>query len=163
MTIFLGIDPGLRQTGWGIIAKNISISYIASGIIKTISDEKISSHRSDPRALGLIYNGIQKIIVDYKVSQCAIENTYVNSNPISSLKLAQARAAAIVACYNNGCMPYEYPASTIKKTITGKGNADKLQVQKMIQIQLGYVGGTQMDETDAIAIAMCHALQHKFL
>ncbi len=163
MSIFLGIDPGLKKTGWGIITKHgTSISYVASGVVQTTHVCcNTQSHRSNTEALNMIYNEIKDVIAMYRPLHCAVENTYVNSNAITSLKLAQARAVALIACCSSGHIPYEYQASTIKKIITGKGNADKLQVQKMVRIQLGYTVQKHMDESDAIAIAMCHVLLHK--
>ena len=155
--VFLGIDPGLRKTGWGIIIRNGNqLKYLASGLIK-------NDKSSDLIALSLlgIFNGISKVISDYKPSYVAIENTYVNNNPLSSLKLAQARAAAIIACAKYGIIPSEYQASTIKKIVSGKGNADKNDIHKMITLQLGYISTESHDETDAIAIAMCNALFQK--
>lgn len=151
----LGIDAGLRRTGWGIVKKhNQRLSYVASGVIIT----KLSS---DAEALGQIFDEIFSVIGQYQPHCCAIENTYVNKNPLSSLKLAQARAAAIVACAKHNLAPYEYPASTIKKIVAGKGNADKIQVNKMISLQLGAIKPRTHDESDAVAIAMCCALSRE--
>ncbi len=161
MTLFLGIDSGLRKTGWGIVRKeNSKIKYVASGVLKTKIIEKSSEHRSDAPALYEIFECIRNIINEYKPDRCSIENTYVNNNPMSSLKLAQARAAAIVACSSAGLIPSEYQASTIKKVVSGKGNADKTQVNKMISLQLGNIKTETSDESDAIAIAMCDALSN---
>ncbi len=161
MTLFLGIDSGLRKTGWGIVRKdNKGIKYIASGVLKTKITDKGPEHKSDALALKEIFEYIIDIINQYKPDRCSIENTYVNNNPISSLKLAQARAAAIVACSVSGLIPSEYQASTIKKVVSGKGNADKTQVNKMISLQLGNIKTETSDESDAIAIAMCDALSN---
>ena len=96
--------------------------------------------------------------MQYCPSHSAIENTYINNNPLSSIKLAQARAAAILACSNHNMIPREYQASTIKKIVSGKGNADKIEVNKMITLQLGNIQTETSDESDAIATAMCDAL-----
>jgi crossover junction endodeoxyribonuclease RuvC len=148
--VFLGIDPGLRKTGWAIIKKNCDkLQYIASGVIKTIGTYS---------PLLEIFNCIDQVIFQYNPSHAAIENTYVNENPISSLKLAQARGAAIIACAKNRLIPSEYQASTIKKVVAGKGNGNKADVYKMITLQLGYISSETYDESDAIAIAMCDSL-----
>jgi crossover junction endodeoxyribonuclease RuvC len=154
--ICLGIDPGLNKTGWAVIKKsNQSLKYLGSGIIKSEANKHLGEQ------LVAIFNGIIAVIEKYHPSHAAIENTYVNSNASSSLKLAQARAAAIVACGKNGIIPIEYQASTIKKVISGKGNATKPSVYKMITLQLGYISPTTYDESDAVAIAMCHTLFQK--
>ena len=155
--VFLGVDPGLNSTGWGIIKKNGSrLEYIISGVIKTNCSKTSIAYQ-----LLEIFNDISRVISQYNPSHVAIENTYVNENPSSSLKLAQARAAAIIASAQSGLIPTEYQASTIKKVVTGKGNADKAQVDKMITLQLGSIIYKTHDESDAIAIAMCDALFHK--
>lgn len=162
MTFFLGIDSGLRKTGWGLVKKdNFKLVYIASGVLKTKVKPVGDHYRSDAEALSEIYNFIYETIQHYKPHYCSIENTYVNNNAISSLKLAQARAAAIVACANHRILPREYQASTIKKIVTGKGNSDKLQVYKMISLQLGNISVETNDESDAIAVAMCDALSNR--
>lgn len=156
--IFLGIDPGLNKTGWGILEKSQNnLRYINSGVIKTKLDRE-----SIAEPLLEIFNEITNVILQYKPSHAAIENTYVNNNPISSLKLAQARAVAIVACAKNGLIPSEYHASTIKKVVSGKGNSNKDDIYKMITLQLGHIKDKiYSDESDAIAIAMCNALFQK--
>ena len=157
--IFLGIDPGLNKTGWGIIQKcSNSLKYINSGVIKTKVDRE-----SIAEPLLEIFNEISNVILQYQPSYAAIENTYVNNNPISSLKLAQARAAAIVACAKNGLIASEYQASTIKKVVSGKGNSNKDEIFKMLTLQLGYIENKKYDdESDAIAVAMCDALFQKY-
>jgi crossover junction endodeoxyribonuclease RuvC len=161
MTFFLGIDSGLRNTGWGIIKKyGAKLTYIASGVIKTKADNQQDIYKSDALALKKIYDMINNVIMQYQPIHSAIENTYINNNPISSIKLAQARAVAILACSNNNMIPREYQASTIKKVVTGKGNADKIEVNKMIILQLGNIQTETTDESDAIATAMCDALSN---
>ena len=161
MTFFLGIDSGLRNTGWGIVKKeNTKITYIASGVIKTKAQNQQDIYKSDALALNKIYSAINDIIVQYQPNHCAIENTYINNNPLSSIKLAQARAVAILACSNHNMIPKEYQASTIKKVVAGKGNAEKIEVSKMISLQLGNIKTETNDESDAIAIAMCDALSN---
>lgn len=152
--LFLGIDPGLRKTGWAVIKKNASqLQYIKSGIIKTSNGRESIAY-----PLVELFNGILQVISQYNPSYVAIENTYVNENPASSLKLAHARAAAIIASAKNGLIPSEYQASTIKKVVSGNGKADKDQLYNMIALQLGSIKCETHDESDAIAIAICDAL-----
>ncbi len=161
MTFFLGIDSGLRNTGWGIIKKDgTKLTYITSGVIKTKADNQQDIYKSDALALKKIYDMISNVIMQYQPSRSAIENTYINSNPLSSIKLAQARAVAILACSMHNMIPREYQASTIKKVVTGKGNADKIEVNKMITLQLGHIKTETSDESDAIATAICDALSN---
>ena len=161
MNYFLGIDSGLRRIGWGLILKDKQkLLYIASGVFKTTIGNTEIYYHSDGIALKEIYNFIYNLISEKKPTHCAVENTYVNNNPLSSLKLAQARSAVIIACCNHDLLPREYQASTIKKIVSGRGNADKLELHKMINIQLGNIKTTTNDESDAIAIAMCDALHH---
>jgi len=156
---FLGIDPGLRRTGWAIIRKDKTcLKYIASGVIQPrYTIQSIAYQLID------IFNGICHVISQYEPSYVAIENTYVNENPASSLKLAQARSAAIIASAKYGLIPSEYQASTIKKTVSGNGNADKEQLYKMITLQLGFIKCKTNDESDAIAIAICDTLFQKLV
>jgi crossover junction endodeoxyribonuclease RuvC len=152
--LFLGIDPGLRKTGWAIISKNdCNLVYIASGIIQPQHPRKSIAY-----PLIDIFNGLCQVISNYHPSYVAIENTYVNENAASSLKLAQARSAAIIASARHGLIPSEYQASTIKKVVSGNGKADKKQLYKMITLQLGVIQCQTDDESDAIAIAICDTL-----
>jgi crossover junction endodeoxyribonuclease RuvC len=149
--LIIGIDPGLIKTGWGIIEKNSNhIKYIASGVIKTST-----SKRMEERLLN-IYSKIDKIIKTYKPEHFAIEETFVNDNPLTSLKLGQARGVAILTGALNGLPVSEYSANLIKKTITGAGKADKIQVQQMIKYILPISNFETSDEADALAIAICH-------
>ncbi|CAL7959957.1 Crossover junction endodeoxyribonuclease RuvC [Alphaproteobacteria bacterium] len=128
----LGIDAGLRRTGWGVVLKSkTQLEYIAAGIINNLYTEVGLTKR-----LGAIFDQIRHVIQTYKPDHCSIENTYINSNYETSLKLAQARTAAMLACYAEGLVPVEYQASTIKKSITGSGKADKVQIAKMVSLFL---------------------------
>ena len=162
--IILGIDPGLLHTGWAVICKknNKDLSYIDSGVIHSIPKIGNGQKKSQYFAikLGLIFAELEKIINRHKPNTTAIENTYVNTNFNSSLKLSQARAAAILACTVNDLQITEYQAKTVKKTLTGSGIADKTQMTKMINLYLrDVIMIRSYDEADAIAIAICHA-QH---
>ncbi|MBN8827796.1 MAG: crossover junction endodeoxyribonuclease RuvC [Sphingobacteriia bacterium] len=148
----LGIDPGLNNVGWGIIDKNGSkIVFVASGAIKTSSKESL-----DKRLLHISEN-IKQVIEAYTPQTVAIEETYVNVNPKSSLVLGIARGAIIltVASLNVPCSYYE--PMLIKKTITGSGKADKEQIQKMVRLLLPTADFATHDAADALAIAFCHS------
>tara|TARA_B110000503_G_C6787967_1_gene266040 strand:- start:31 stop:528 length:498 start_codon:yes stop_codon:yes gene_type:complete len=152
--IFLGIDPGLNKTGWGFISCiNVnSFQYIASGIIKTNKTLKQAER------LLHIYNGVTEIVETFKPNFSAIENTYVNANYESSLKLAQGKGSSLIALAQKGLCINEYPAKTIKKVVTGLGNASKDQVKKMVEVLLPSKHTTSHDENDALAIAICDLL-----
>jgi crossover junction endodeoxyribonuclease RuvC len=155
--IFLGIDPGLNNTGWGMVlyGGKDSFEYVDSGVIST------KSNLLQAERLKIIFDGVMEKLELYKPSYAAIENTYVNINNASSLKLAQAKAAALIALAKGGININEYPAKTIKKIVTGSGNADKEQVKKMMQIWLPNKYIENADEADAVAIALCDALSNK--
>ena len=154
---FLGIDPGLNFTGWGVIEYKgaDSFSYIASGVIKT------STKTNHPERLNQIFSQSLEIIHQYNPEVVAIEDTYVNINSQSSIKLAQAKAATIIATSQSNISLVEYPAKKVKKTITGTGNADKNQMIKMIKYWLPDVSTKVSDEADALAIALCYASHYK--
>jgi|GEM_PF-112488 len=185
----IGIDPGLRCTGWGVIEvesqSHTKLRYHASGVIRTSSVKKqdrgaiaedcsVMDYRDyaklmsgDKRDGGTIawritriYGALSELFTKFNISGGAIENTYTNINSASSLKLAHARAAAIIAAYNGGVVLQEYPAKTIKKMISGDGNADKEQLQRSVLMHLPNVELSQVkcsDESDALAIAICCA------
>lgn len=150
----LGIDPGLNKTGWAIIEKgrDNSLKLIASGLIKTNPKDPISQR------LLVIHEALNQLFQAHKIASAAIEETYVNTNFASSLKLSHARAAAILSCAIMGIHTQEYGAKTVKKNITGNGNAEKDQVGFMIQRIIPGSQNISQDINDAIAIAICHAL-----
>jgi crossover junction endodeoxyribonuclease RuvC len=150
--IILGIDPGSRITGYGII-KSIKQQqqYLTSGCIKITSNDW--GYR-----LKQIYDDLLQIITQYKPQQISIEKIFVHKNASSALKLGQARGAAIVAAATIGIPIHEYSARQIKQAVVGFGNADKKQVQSMVQTILSLDKKPQEDAADALAIAMCHGL-----
>ena len=154
---FLGIDPGLNFTGWGVIdyISNDKFNYIASGVIKTST--KMDYHLR----LNHIFTEALKIITLHSPIYAAIEDTYVNVNNKSSIMLAQAKAASIIAITQNNLPITEYAAKKIKKTISGSGNADKSQIIKMMSYWLPNITVKLPDEADALAIALCHASHYK--
>ncbi|QSP93635.1 crossover junction endodeoxyribonuclease RuvC [Marinobacter salinisoli] len=151
MAIILGVDPGSRITGYGIIrSEGRRIEYIDSGCIRV--GEKVMSER-----LQAIFHGLATLIGEYRPDQFAIEQVFMARNPDSALKLGQARGAAIVSAANSGLPVHEYSARQVKQAVVGKGGADKAQVQHMVQALLGLSRKPQADAADALAIALCHA------
>lgn len=152
MTKILGIDPALTKTGWGMIEVNgNSFKYIASGLIRT-NDKKTM-----PERLKEIHSQLIPIISLYKPNIASIEETFVNVNPVSSLKLGHARGAIMLSLSICDIELHEYSATAIKKSITGVGRAQKQQIQAMIDILLPKNEAKTEDESDALAAAICHA------
>ena len=151
MAIILGIDPGSRTTGFGLInAVGARTEYITSGCIRVGTTDL-------PSRLANIFTGIGDIIRQYKPQQFAIEQVFMAKNPDSALKLGQARGAAIVAATQAQLPVAEYSARQIKQSVVGKGSADKTQVQHMVKHLLNLSGTPQADAADALAVALCHA------
>ncbi len=149
--IIIGVDPGLIKTGWGIINKiDNQVKYIASGAIKTNTKLSLSE-----RLLN-IHNEVDKLIKTYKPEYFSIEETFVNNNPVSSLKLGHARGVAILAAALNNIPVFEYSPNLIKKTITGAGKAEKQQMAAMIRYIFPCASPKSEDEVDALCIAVCH-------
>jgi len=150
-TRILGIDPGSRQTGYGIIDsdKNNSI-HVDSGCIY-VKGESFADR------LGYIFQQVGEIIAEYQPSELSIEQVFVNKNVDSAMKLGQARAAAICAAVNAGLDVSEYTPKAVKSAVVGTGNASKEQVQHMMSMLLRLEKGLQADQADALGIALCHA------
>ncbi|OBV39027.1 crossover junction endodeoxyribonuclease RuvC [Janthinobacterium psychrotolerans] len=150
--IILGIDPGLRTTGFGVIEKHGSkLRYIASGTVKTASEGAL------PPRLKIILQGVTEIIATYRPDCAAIEKVFVNVNPQSTLLLGQARGAAICALVNADLDVAEYTALQLKQAVTGHGKAAKEQVQDMVARLLCLPGLPGSDAADALGVAICHA------
>lgn len=148
MTVIIGIDPGSRRTGYGIIqVAGQRYNYVTSGHID------LTTYSACER-LRQIFLNLQKILLEFKPHEAAIEQVFMHENPNSALKLGQARGAAIVAL---DIPVTEYSAREVKKSVVGSGAAAKEQVQFMVQRLLNLNGRLQADAADALAIAMCHA------
>jgi crossover junction endodeoxyribonuclease RuvC len=148
----LGIDPGLRITGFGVIEKHGNqLVYVASGCIK--SNDK----QSLPERIKTLFAGISEVIVTYAPDQAAVEKVFVNVNPQSTLLLGQARGAAISALVHAGLPVAEYTALQTKQAVVGHGKAAKDQVQAMVIRLLNLPGAPTADAADALACAICHA------
>jgi crossover junction endodeoxyribonuclease RuvC len=148
----LGIDPGLRRTGWGLIeAEGNRLIPIACGSVET----------SERAALGVrlvaIHNGLQAVIAQYQPHEAAVEATFVNANATATLKLGQARGIAMLVPAQAGLTVAEYAPNLIKKTIVGAGHGEKAQIRMMIGVLLPKAEPQSEDAADALAIAVCHA------
>ncbi len=151
MARILGIDPGSRITGFGIVeADGGAPRYIASGTIRT-------DGAAFPERLKIIYTELTALLAEYRPEQVAIEQVFVHRNPSSALKLGQARGAAICACVVAGLPVAEYTPGEIKQAIVGGGGAGKEQVQYMVRMLLKVSGELQLDASDALAVALCHS------
>lgn len=151
----LGIDPGSRITGYGIIDSDGRRSiHVASGCIRT-TDSGL------PARLQVIFSGVQELMARYHPAAVAVEQVFMARNADSALKLGQARSAAICATFQAGGGPgaevHEYAARAIKQAIVGIGHADKAQVSHMVAVLLNYREALQVDASDALAVALCHA------
>lgn len=149
----LGVDPGLIKTGWGIIqvGNANSISYIASGTIYTDVKRPLNER------LQMLHDGLSQVINLHQPNESAIEETFLNKNPMSSLKLGHARGSLILTMGLSGLNLSEYSATKIKKTVTGVGRADKNQVGVMVKFILPKAQPKTEDEADALAVAICHS------
>jgi crossover junction endodeoxyribonuclease RuvC len=148
----LGLDPGLRCTGWGVVSVEGSrLTHIAHGVIRP--DDKLPL--SD--RLLVLFDAVSAILVEHWPHEAAIEETFVNNNPSSTLKLGHARAAAMIAPAKAGLLVAEYAATVVKKAVVGTGGADKTQVAFMVRRLLPTAGDPSADAADALAVAICHA------
>lgn len=157
MALILGIDPGSRKTGFGIInTQGPRAVYVSSGVIRVPDD-------SLPQRLKLIFDSVTEIILEYSPDEMAIEHVFMAKSAGSALKLGQARGAAIVAGVNQNLPVSEYEARKIKQSVVGNGAADKIQVQHMVKTLLQLPSTPQEDAADALATALCHANTHQHM
>ena len=153
----LGIDPGSRITGFGVIESDGRHSrFLASGCVRTGSDDF-------PQRLGEIFQGIDQVLAEHRPQQVAVEQVFMARNVNTAIKLGQARGAAIVAAVRHDLPVFEYTPRAVKQALVGNGGAEKEQVQHMIRVLLGLQGKMGLDESDALAIALCHAHSHSNL
>jgi crossover junction endodeoxyribonuclease RuvC len=148
----LGIDPGLRRTGWGLVeADGNRLIYVACGSVET----------SERAALGdrlvVIHDGLAQVIEQYRPHEAAVENTFVNANAVATLKLGQARGIAMLVPAKAGLVVAEYAPNVVKKTVVGAGHGEKAQIRMMIGVLLPKADPQSEDAADALAIAVCHA------
>ncbi len=150
MAVILGIDPGSRVCGYGVIsAIGNKLEYLSSGCIK-VADLPFTDR------LQIIFEGVTEIIERYQPIEVAVEEIFVGKSAVSALKLGQARGAVIVACTNQQLPVYEYPPNQIKKALVGRGRADKSQMQHMASSILKLSANPQKDASDALCVAICH-------
>ena len=154
----LGIDPGSRTTGFGIIdVVGREQIYVVSGCIRTIKNDELAGR------IGIIVENISELIATYRPTVAAVERVFVNVNPAATLMLGQARGAAIAALVLRGLPVYEYTALQVKQAVVGQGKAAKEQVQNMVVQMLKLSGTPQADAADGLAIALTHALRNQGL
>lgn len=148
----LGLDPGLRHTGWGVIdVSGNRLRHVADGAVH--SDDR----RSLADRLVQLHDGIVAVIDAYGPTEAAVEETFVNKNPSSTLKLGLARGVALLVPARAGLSVAEYPANLVKKSVVGAGHADKRQIQMMVRTLLPGAAVETPDAADALAVAICHA------
>lgn len=151
----LGIDPGSRVTGYGIIE-------LAGALTRPVAWGGIRTKGDHAERLKQIFAGVGDLVDEHSPDEIAIERVFVNRNPDSALKLGQARAAALCATFGHEIPVHEYAAREVKKALAGNGGADKSQVEYMVKVLLGLRGKMQADAADALAIAVCHAHVRQF-
>ncbi len=152
MQRILGIDPGSRITGYGIIDSGYGkVAFVSCGVIKTTPRFPLANRLNE------IFEGINEVIQIHDPEVAAVEEVFMASNPNSALKLGQARGAAVVAAMQNGLGVHDYSAKKVKRAVVGYGQAEKGQVQHMIRMLLGLSATPSNDAADALAVAICHA------
>ena len=150
--ILIGIDPGLQSTGWGVIEANGNrLRHVANGQVRSRADDALGQR------LVQLYEALEAIIAHHRPDAAAVEETFVNQNPRSTLKLGQARGVALLAASRCGILVGEYPPAVIKKAVVGVGQAEKDQVHAMVKRLLPGVNVAGPDAADALAIAIAHA------
>ena len=151
----LGIDPGLRHTGWGVIeADGSRLAYVASGALHPPTTGDLAQR------LRALHDGLSAVIAAHEPDEVAVEETFVNRDPQSALKLGHARGVALVVPALAGLEVAEYSANLVKKTVVGAGHAEKAQVAMMVKVLLPRSDANSADAADALAVAICHA-QHR--
>ncbi len=148
----IGIDPGLRHTGWGVIETHGNqLRFVADGVVEPNSKLLLAER------LRILFEDLQQIVATYTPDECAIEESFVNKNPVSTLKLGHARAAVMLAPATAGIPVFEYKPNLVKKSVVGAGHADKAQVVAMMRVLLPGSQSATKDSADALAVAVCHA------
>jgi crossover junction endodeoxyribonuclease RuvC len=151
----IGIDPGLRNLGWGVIAcEGSRLSFVASGTVRSNATLSLSER------LRQLHDGLAEVVAAHAPQEAAVEETFVNRDPQSALKLGQARGVALLVPALAGLSVAEYAANLVKKTVTGAGHAEKAQVAMMVRVLLPKSDAASADAADALAVAITHA-QHR--
>jgi crossover junction endodeoxyribonuclease RuvC len=148
----VGLDPGLRHTGWGVIdVQGNRLIHVGDGVVHAATDEPLA------RRLVALFRQIGAVLDRFRPDEAAVEESFVNKNAASTLKLGLARGVVLLAPAERGLPVAEYSANLIKKAVVGVGHADKAQVQLMVRQLLPGCGGGAADAADALAVAICHA------
>jgi crossover junction endodeoxyribonuclease RuvC len=148
----LGIDPGLRRTGWGLVAcEGNRLTYVACGTVETDSKAALAER------LVVIHDGLHRVVAEFRPDEAAVEATFVNRDAVATLKLGQARGIALLVPARAGVPVSEYAPNLVKKTIVGAGHGEKTQIRMMIGVLLPRADPQSEDAADALAIAVTHA------
>jgi len=148
----LGVDPGLRRTGWGMIAVHgNALSFVGAGTIRAPLDGALATR------LAALYDGLDELVSAQRPDEAAVEQTFVNRDATATLKLGQARGIALVVPARAGVPVAEYAPNAVKKAVVGAGHADKVQIRAMVRVLLPLARFDSDDEADALALAICHA------
>jgi crossover junction endodeoxyribonuclease RuvC len=148
----LGLDPGLQHTGWGVIeADGSRLSFVACGTVDTNAKSPLAERLVE------LHEGLRAVIDEWEPAEAAVEETFVNKNPTSTLKLGLARGVVLLTPALFGLKVAEYPANLVKKSVVGAGHAAKEQVQMMVRVLLPASSAGTADAADALAVAICHA------
>ena len=148
----LGLDPGLLKTGWGIVCiEGNRLQYVAHGVVVTPAEGSLASR------LAHLFRALEFVLAQWVPDEAAVEETFVNKNPASTLKLGSARGVVLLVPALQGKPVYEYAANQIKKAVVGVGHASKEQVAHMVQILIPTAGLVKGDAADALAVAICHS------
>jgi len=148
----LGIDPGLRRTGWGVVdVEGNALRFVAAGTVRSDGDASLADR------LCQLHDGLQAVLAEYRPEEAAVEATFVNKDASATLKLGQARGIAMLVPALAGMPVAEYSPNAVKKTVIGVGHGDKKQIQMMVKVLLPKASADTADAADALAIAICHA------
>lgn len=150
--IILGIDPGLRATGWGAVRANgAALSFVGSGTVESCARDSVAVR------LAALHDGLEAVIAQVSPDEAAVENTFVNRDGAATLKLGQARGIALLVPARAGLPVAEYAPNVVKKSVVGAGHADKKQIRHMVKVLLPKADAATEHAFDALAIAICHA------
>jgi crossover junction endodeoxyribonuclease RuvC len=148
----IGIDPGLRRTGWGIVdVTGNRLRFVAAGLVTSTGESDLAARLVE------LHVGLSGIVADWRPDEAAVEETFVNVNPTSTLKLGQARGIALLVPAQAGLVVAEYAPNAVKKAIVGAGHAEKQQIHHMVRVLLPKAEFEGNDPADALAVAICHA------
>jgi crossover junction endodeoxyribonuclease RuvC len=152
MVRILGVDPGLRRTGWGVIElRGNALTFVDAGTIRAPLDGDLATR------LAALHKGLTEILESLRPDEAAVEQTFVNRDAVATLKLGQARGVALLVPALMGILVAEYAPNAVKKTVVGNGHAEKIQIRRMVQVLLPRARFDSDDSADALAVAITHA------